>query len=148
MTRHGKMRLKVFVEGDTEKNYFSKLRKSNDIEISYIEINMHGGGYKEYLKQVKKKATDLGVMAVLVVVDLDKYVEEPCEKEPFKKLHNFCKRKNKNGRTPYFLIASNRSFEYFACLHCPSYKDNDVTRYIEKDFNYKNLDKFKSDKKV
>lgn len=148
MTRNAKMRLKVFVEGTTEKNYFSKLRKNNNVEISYEEINMAGGGYTEFLKQIKKKTPNMGCLAVFIVIDLDRYVDDSREREPFKKLYKFCKMKNKSNKTPHFLIVTNRSFEYFACLHCPSYKGSNTTKYIEKDFNYKDLDKFKSDKKV
>ena len=35
----------MFVEGYTEANYFKKLRKNNNVEIAYKEINMEGGGY-------------------------------------------------------------------------------------------------------
>lgn len=145
--REGKLKLKLFVEGDTEENYFKKLRKNNNVEISYKEINMNGGGYSGFLKEIKK-SSDLGVIAVFIVVDLDKFVDKPDERRPFEELLKYCRDKNKNGKIPYFLIASNRDFEFFACSHCVKYKNTDTTAYITKNFKYIGLDEFKKDEKV
>lgn len=145
--REGKLKLKLFVEGYTEENYFKKLRKNNNVEISYTEINMEGGGYTSFLKEIKK-SSDLGFIAVFIVIDLDKYIDEVNQKKPLEELIAYCKRKNKNGRIPYFLIASNRDFEFFACSHCVNYKDSNTNAYITKNFKYKNLEDFKSDEKI
>lgn len=147
MTREGKLKLRLFVEGYTEENYFKKLRKNNNVEITYKEINMEGGGYTNFLEEIKK-TSDLGFIAVFIVVDLDKYICEINQKKPFEELVMYCKRKNKNGRIPYFLIASNKDFEFFACSHCANYKDSDTTAYITKNFKYKRLEDFKADEKV
>jgi hypothetical protein len=147
MTREGKLKLKLFVEGYTEENYFKKLRKNNNVEITYREINMEGGGYTNFLEEIRK-SSDLGFIAVFIVVDLDKYINETNQKKPFDELVQYCKRKNKNGRIPYFLIASNKDFEYFACSHCEKYKDSDTSAYITKNFKYKCLEDFKADEKV
>ena len=147
MNREGKLKLKLFVEGYTEENYFKNLRKNNDVEITYKEINMEGGGYTSFLEEIKK-SSDLGFLAVFVVIDLDKYICEPNQKKSFEELVMYCKRKNKNGRIPYFLVASNRDFEYFACSHCKNYKDSDTTAYITRNFKYKSLEDFKADEKI
>ena len=56
MNREGKLKLKLFVEGYTEENYFKKLRKNNNVEIAYKEINMEGGGYTNFLEEIKKSS--------------------------------------------------------------------------------------------
>ncbi len=148
MTRERKERIKLFVEGDTEKNYFEKLRKNNNVEITYTEVNMGGGGYTSFLKKVKK-SSDLGYIAVFIVIDLDKYIDEPhSHKQAFEALVSFCRSRNKISKKPYFLIVSNRDFEYFACCHCGNYKSGDTKAYIAKVFNYQNVDEFKADKKI
>lgn len=147
MTREGKLRIKLFVEGYTEENYFKNLRKSNNVEISYKEVNMKGGGYTSFLNEVRK-SPDSGFIAVFIVVDLDKFIQEPDQGEPFKKLLRHCKNKNKSGKIPYFLIVSNKDFEYFACCHCLNYKNTDTTAYITKKFKYKSLEEFKEYEKV
>ena len=95
MTREGKLKLRLFVEGYTEENYFKKLRKNNNVEITYKEINMEGGGYTNFLEEIKK-TSDLGFIAVFIVVDLDKYICEINQKKPFEELVKYCHNKNKN----------------------------------------------------
>lgn len=41
----------VFCEGDTEYNYIDKIRKRQDVQIALKPINMHGGGYRNFLKK-------------------------------------------------------------------------------------------------
>lgn len=147
MSRVGKARLKLFVEGDTEENYFSGLRTKNNIEIVYKEVNLNGGGYTSFLKEIKK-SSEYGFVAFFIVIDLDRYIDDPNQSETFKKLLEYCNSKNKTGRIPYFLIATNKDFEFFACCHCPKYNDGDTSSYITKKFNYSSVDEFKSDKKV
>lgn len=147
MTRVGKLKIKLFVEGYTEENYFKNLRKSRNVEISYKEVNMKGGGYTNFYNEIRK-SNDYGFIAIFIIVDLDKYINEPEQVQPFNKLLKYCQDKNKNGNIPYFLIVSNRDFEYFACCHCSKYKNNDTTAYIINKFNYKSLDNFKNDEKI
>ncbi len=147
MTRVGKLNIKLFVEGYTEENYFKNLRKSRNVEISYKEVNMKGGGYTNFYNEIRK-SSDSGFIAIFIVVDLDKFIKEPNQVKPFNKLLKYCQDKNKNGKIPYFLIVSNSDFEYFACCHCSKYKNNDTTAYIINKFNYKSLDDFKNDEKI
>ena len=48
-------RFVVFCEGDTEYNYIDKMRKRQDVQIALKPINMHGGGYSNFLKKIKTK---------------------------------------------------------------------------------------------
>ena len=46
-------RFVVFCEGDTEYNYIDKMRKRQNVQIALKPINMHGGGYSNFLKKIK-----------------------------------------------------------------------------------------------
>ncbi len=54
-----KKRYAVFCEGDTEYNYIDKMRKNQGVELVLKPINMHGGGYSNFLRQIKKKTFDI-----------------------------------------------------------------------------------------
>lgn len=144
MRRLPKKKIKLFVEGDTEENYFSHLKKGNEVEITYEEVNMHGGGYTNFLKKLKKFG-ELGYIAVFIIVDMDKIDED---KASFNKLKEFCDNKNKAKKIPYFLVGTNKDFEFFACSHCPNYKGQPTDRYITNEWGYKSVDEFKSDTKI
>ena len=49
-------RFVVFCEGDTEYNYIDKMRKRQDVQIALKPINMHGGGYGNFLKKIKTES--------------------------------------------------------------------------------------------
>ena len=49
-------RFVVFCEGDTEYNYIDKMRKRQDVQIALKPINMHGGGYSNFLKKIKTES--------------------------------------------------------------------------------------------
>jgi hypothetical protein len=51
-----KKRYAIFCEGDTEYNYIDKMRKNQGVELVLKPINMHGGGYSNFLRQIKKEA--------------------------------------------------------------------------------------------
>ena len=51
-----KKRYAIFCEGDTEYNYTEKMRKNQGVELVLKPINMHGGGYSNFLRQIKKEA--------------------------------------------------------------------------------------------
>ena len=139
--------IKLFVEGINEINYFSALRTKENITITYKEANMKGGGYSSFLDTIRK-SSDLGYIAIFILIDLDKYIDEPNERKNFDKLLNFCKSKNKGKGIPYFLIGTNNAFEYFACCHCPEYKNQKPKTYITKKFGYDSLSDFKADAKI
>ena len=146
MVRSGKQRIALFVEGDTEQNYFRSLRKYKNVELIFKPVNMGGGGYKSFLEKIRKESTKTYI-AFFIIIDLDK-VEE--DRENFNSLLRFCKLQNKKkNEIPFFIIGNNKDFEFFACCHCPKYTiSKDTKTYIEKDFKYRDLSKFKSDDKI
>ena len=142
-----KKRYAIFCEGDTEYNYTEKMRKKQGVELVLKPINMHGGGYTNFLRQIKKEA-QTNYLAKFIIVDADRIVKVPGEKENFLKLLEYCRIQNDKGNTPLFVIADNPDFEYVACLHDRDYKGQDTKNYIVKTWGYKDLDAFKNDKEV
>ena len=132
----------IFCEGNTEYNYFNFLRKLNDnIEIKLI--NMEGGGYREYLKKIKKYSPQ-NRLATFIVIDCDRARNMAEEKDALIKLINHCKRQNEKSTSPYILILNNPDFEYVACLHDSLYKGGNTKQHIIKTFGFNNIDEFKS----
>lgn len=144
MSRELKKKLKLFVEGDTEENYFKQLKEKNNLDITYKPVNLRGGGYSNFIREIIKSG-DLGFIAVFVIVDLDKIDEE---KENFFRLYAYCKEKNKKGKVPYFLIGTNKDFEFFSCCHSPKYTGQSTDQFIKKEYGYKSVEEFKGDKKI
>ena len=56
-----KKRYAIFCEGDTEYNYTEKMRKNQGVELVLKPINMHGGGYSNFLRQIKKKTFEISI---------------------------------------------------------------------------------------
>lgn len=150
MSRTARMprrKFEVFCEGDTEYNYTDKMRKKQGVELVLKPINMHGGGYLNFLCQIKKES-QTNYLAKFIIVDADRIVSVPGEKENFLKLLEYCRIQNDKGNTPLFVIADNPDFEYVACLHDADYKGQDTKSYIVKTWGYKDLDAFKNDTEV
>lgn len=144
MTRGLKQKIKVFVEGDTEYNYIEGIRKQKGIQLSLENVNMHGGGYTSFTDRIRKM-TPLSFIAVFIIIDLDKAITN---KKDFHNLIKLCKTKTKTTKIPYIVIGNNKDFEYFACCHCPKYKNTDTKSYIVKNFKVKDIAKFKSKKDI
>lgn len=142
-----KKRYAIFCEGDTEYNYTDKMRKKQGVELVLKPINMHGGGYSNFLRQIKKES-QTNYLAKFIIVDADRIVSVPGEKENFLKLLEYCKIQNDKGNTPLFVITDNPDFEYVACLHDADYKGQDTKSYIVRTWGYKDLDAFKNDTEV
>ena len=113
-------RFVVFCEGDTEYNYIDKMRKRQDVQIALKPINMHGGGYSNFLKKIKTES-QTNCLAKFIIVDADRLVKHPGEKDSFLQLSEYCRLQNKKGTIPHFLIVNNPDFEYVACLHVPEH---------------------------
>ena len=137
----------VFCEGDTEYNYIDKMRKKQGVEIALKPINMHGGGYSNFLKRIKTEA-QTNCLAKFIIIDADRILKDSGEKENFKRLLEHCSLQNEKGVTPHFLIVNNPDFEYMACLHIPEYNGQDVTRFLEKVLKFESLEQFKSNADV
>lgn len=142
-----KKRYAIFCEGDTEYNYTEKMRKKQGVELVLKPINMHGGGYSNFLRQIKKES-QTNYLAKFIIVDADRIVSVPGEKENFLRLLEYCRIQNDKDNTPLFVIADNPDFEHVACLHDTDYKGQDTKGYIVKTWGYKNLDAFKNDTEV
>ena len=138
-----KKRYAIFCEGDTEYNYIDKMRKKQGVELVLKPINMHGGGYSNFLKQIRKEA-QTNYLAKFIIVDADRIRNNAGEQENFLKLLEYCMIQNKKGNTPHFLIADNPDFEYVACLHDAEYRGQDTKNYIVNAWEFKNIAAFKS----
>jgi len=142
-----KKRYAIFCEGDTEYNYIDKMRKKQGVELVLKPINMHGGGYSNFLKQIRKEA-QTNYLAKFIIVDADRIKTIPGEQENFLKLLEYCVIQNKKGNTPHFLIADNPDFEYVACLHDAEYKGQDTKNYIVNAWKFKDISAFKRNEDV
>lgn len=145
--RETKKIFKVFCEGDTEYNYIDGMRRQKKLSIAIKPVNMKGGGYSNFLEQVKIDGTT-NCLAKFIIIDGDRAVVEDGEKKKLRELLDYCILQNQNGRIPHFLIVDYPDFEYIACLHIPKYKGQNVTQYIIKELGYKSVDEFKADKKI
>ncbi len=145
--REIKKNFKVFCEGDTEYNYIDEMRRQKKLSIALKPVNMKGGGYSNFLEQVRTDGT-ANCLAKFIIIDGDRAISEEGEKKNLRELLKYCTLQNQSGRTPHFLIVDYPDFEYIACLHSPKYKGQNVTQYIVKEMGYSCIDEFKSDKKI
>ncbi len=137
----------VFCEGDTEYNYIDTMRLNQGVELALKPINMHGGGYSNFLEVIKKEANN-NCLAKFIVIDYDRVKKHPGELAKLKEIIEYCKLQNSNKRIPHFLILDNPDFEYIACLHILEYQGQDVKKFIEQTLGFKNIDNFKAKKDV
>lgn len=142
-----KKNFKVFCEGDTEYNYIDEMRRQKRLSIALKPVNMKGGGYSNFLEQVKTDGTT-NCLAKFIIIDGDRAVVEDGEKKNLRELLEYCILQNRSGRIPHFLIVDYPDFEYIACLHTQKYKGQNITQYIIKELGYKSVDEFKADEKV
>ncbi len=145
--RETKKNFKVFCEGDTEYNYIDEMRRQKRFSIAIKQVNMKGGGYSNFLDQVKTDGT-MNCLAKFIIIDGDRAVAEEGEKKILRELLEYCMLQNQSGRIPHVLIVDYPDFEYIACLHTPKFKGQDVAQYIVKELGYKSVDEFKADEKV
>lgn len=144
MNKKIKPRLRLFVEGKSEKNYFDQFGKSVDITFVIESIDMNGGGYSNFLKKIKEKGYQ-GCTAVVIIIDLDKMEND---KGNFEKLIRYCNTQNKKCPTPYILMGTYLDFEYFACCHSKDYKNGDTSQFIINNYKYRTVAEFKADSKI
>ena len=145
--RETKKNFKVFCEGDTEYNYINEMRRQKKFSIAIKQVNMKGGGYSNFLEQVKTDGT-ANCLVKFIIIDGDRAVAEEGERKNLQELLEYCILQNQSGRIPHFLIVDYPDFDYIACLHTPKYKGQNVAQYIVKELGYKSVDEFKADKKV
>ena len=87
-------------------------------------------------------------MAKFIIVDVDRLMKHPGEKDSFLQLAEYCRLQNKKGTNPHFLIVNNPDFEYVACLHVPEYKGQEVTRFLQTVLGFQSLEQFKKNTEV
>lgn len=145
--RETKKIFKVFCEGDTELCYIDEMRRQKKPTIALKPVNMKGGGYNNFLEHIRTDS-NTNCLAKFIIIDGDKAISEESEKKALRELLEFCILQNQSGRTPHFLIINYPDFEYIACLHTSKYKGQDTAHYIVKEMGYKNVEEFKSDKKI
>lgn len=143
--RSVKQSVKVLVEGFTEKYYISGLKSDTTTHLNIqLPINMNGGGYENFIREVKR-IDYRGCVAIFIFIDLDKYDKE---RRKLEELITLCNKRSKNTAIPFFLIGANKDFEYFACCHSKQYNNGDTTNFITRNFKYRTLDEYKSDKDI
>ena len=138
---------KVFCEGGTEHHYIDELRRQKKLSITLKLVNMEGGGYRNFLEQVRTDGT-ANCLAKFIIIDGDRAISEEGEKKNLGELLKYCILQNKNGRIPHFLIVNDPDFEYIACLHTPKYSGQNTAQYLLRELGYKSVDAFKADKKI
>lgn len=137
----------VFCEGDTEYNYIDGMRLKQGVELALKPINMQGGGYANFLEEIRKEAGN-NCLAKFIIIDFDRARRHSGEKAKLMELMDYCKLQNTSKKIPHFLILDNPDFEYVACLHMESYQGQDVKKYIEQTLGLGDLDRFKAMKGV
>lgn len=135
---------KVFCEGDTEYNYFNGLKKTKKLSLALKPINMSGGGYSSFLRELKKDS-DTNCLAKFIVIDCDKARDLESERNNLRQLIDYCIRQNRKKLVPHILILNQPDFEYIACLHSSKYSNGDYKKFVTKEFKYRSIDDFKAD---
>ena len=137
----------VFCEGDTEYNYIDAMRLKQGVELALKPINMKGGGYANFLDEIRKEASN-NCLAKFIIIDFDRAKKHAGELAKLNELIEYCKLQNTSKKIPHFLILDNPDFEYIACLHMEDYHGQDVKRYIEQTLGLGDIEKFKAMKDV
>ena len=80
-TRVLQKRFAVFCEGDTEYNYIDKMRKNQGVELVLKPINMHGGGYSNFLQKIKTESQS-NYLAKFIIMDNPDFEYVACLHSP------------------------------------------------------------------
>ena len=146
--RQTQKHFKVFCEGDTEYNYIDGMRRQKKLRITIKPVNMEGGGYKEFLNQVKRDG-GTNCLAKFIIIDGDRAITEgESERQNLRKLLEYCDIQNKSERIPHIVIVNCPDFEYVCCLHIKGYNNQKTDQFITHNLSYSSLDDFKKDTKV
>lgn len=135
-------KFEVFCEGDTEYNYINHMRKKQGVEISLRPINMKGGGYANFLNEIKTKG-QVNCLARFILVDADRITSNVGEDAAFLRLLEYCSQQNRKKAIPCFLILDNPDFEYVACLHAADFSGQATEKFIRETMGFSSLSDFK-----
>lgn len=97
---------KVFCEGGTEHHYIDELRRQKKLSITLKLVNMEGGGYRNFLEQVRTDGT-ANCLAKFIIIDGDRAISEEGEKKNLGELLKYCIRQNIMVRTPRSICSGN-----------------------------------------
>lgn len=123
------------------------MRVKQGVELAIKPINMHGGGYSNFLDKIKQEPQN-NCLAKFIIIDYDKCKKDRGERTKLAELIEYCKLKNNRGNIPHFLIINNPDFEYIACMHLKKYKNQNVAHFIKKTLGFTDIEKFKSKKDI
>jgi hypothetical protein len=140
--RELRRKFEVFCEGDTEYNYINHMRRNQGVELSIKPINMKGGGYRNFLNEVKTKG-QVNCLARFIIMDADRMDSNSGECFAFEQLLEYCRQQNKKKGVPCFLILDNPDFEYVACLHADSFSGQPSENFIRDGMGFKSIADFK-----
>ena len=143
LKRELKKKFVVFCEGDTEFHYIDHMRKWQGVEISLQPINMKGGGYTNFLNEIRTKA-QTNCIAKFVIVDADRISSNSGEEKAFRSLLDYCRLQIQKRAVPHFLIVNNPDFEYVSCLHIAEYKGQNTNAFITRQLGFKSIEQFKA----
>lgn len=76
-----KKNFKVFCEGDTEYNYIDEMRRQKKLSIALKPVNMRGGGYGNFLEQIRIDGTT-NCLAKFIIVDYPDFEYIACLHTP------------------------------------------------------------------
>lgn len=139
-----KRTLLVFCEGQTEFNYYNYFKNNKKFSFKFKPVDVCGGGYKNMLDSIKKSGSQ-GIMAKVVLLDLDRFLSIPSEQKVFNDICNYISSQNIKG-SPIILIMSSPDFDEFILLHNLNYSGN--RKAFLHTVGYSNISDLKSDKKV
>jgi len=88
-TRVTKKNFKVFCEGDTEYHYIDEMRRQKKLSIALKLVNMKGGGYSNFLEQIKIDGT-ANCLAKFIIIDGDRAIADEGERKNLRELLEYC----------------------------------------------------------
>lgn len=112
-------KIKVFVEGHSEKNYIQELKHIKKLSIVETPVNLQGGGYTTFINALRKHSFE-GYIATFLVLDMDRFLNDPNESKKFLELVTVCNQHNKD-KDCCFIIANNQNIETFFEMHFHNY---------------------------
>ena len=112
------------------------------MEISLRPINMKGGGYANFLNEIKTKGQSNG-LARFIIVDADRMQSHSGEDAAFLRLLEYCRQQNRQKAIPRFLISPHPALEHVACLHAADCSDQSTGKSILENMMFPSMTEFK-----
>ena len=104
------------------------------MEISLRPINMKGGGYANFLNEIKTKGQSNG-LARFIIVDADRMQSHSGEDAAFLRLLEYCRQQNRKKAIPCFLILDN--------LHAAAFSEQATEKFIRENMRFPSMAEFK-----